>query len=1574
MMGKTPSVTTGEMPAVQTKAASVKRAANLALAAAKGLYDPRNEHDSCGVGFIAQMKGVKSHQIVNDGLAMLENLTHRGAVGADPLMGDGAGVLVQIPDRFFREEMAKQGIELPAAGQYGVGHWFMPQDADLRAHINEVIRESAQSEGLPLIGFRDVPVDNSSLSKAPEIVAAEPFHRQVFIGRPPDIEDDEEYEARLYLLRKVISGRIYAENNNKDIGSYCVSLSARTIVYKGMFLAYQVGAYYKDLTDPRFETALILVHQRFSTNTFPSWKLAHPYRMVAHNGEINTVRGNNNWMAARQASVDSELFGNNISKLWPISYEGQSDTACFDNALEFLFQGGYKLAHAMMMLIPEAWAGNKLMDADRKAFYEYHAALMEPWDGPAAVAFTDGRQIGATLDRNGLRPARYFVTDDDRVIMASEAGVLPVPDEKIIKKWRLQPGKMLLIDLVKGRIISDEEIKAEIATKHPYKQWLANTQLILEDLKPVEPRALRKDVTLLDRQQAFGYTQEDTKLLMSPMATTGQEAVGSMGTDTPISAMSDKSKLLYTYFKQNFAQVTNPPIDPIREELVMSLVSFIGPRPNIFDLIGSSRRKRLEVRQPILTNGDLEKIRSIGHTEDRFDTKTIDITYATAEGAAGMPGALVRLCERAEAAVAGGYNIIILSDRQVGPDRIALPALLATAAVHHHLIRKGLRTSVGLVVESGEPREVHHFCCLAGYGAEAINPYLAFDTLLDMHRRGDMPKEVDEHEIVSRYIKSIGKGILKVMSKMGISTYQSYCGAQIFDAIGLKSDFVENYFFGTATTIEGVGLEEVSEETVRRHRDAFGDDPVLRNTLEVGGEYMFRMRGEAHIWSPDAVATLQHAVRKSSWDTFKEYSEQIDSQTAKAQTIRGMFRIKLAEETGRTPVPLDEVQSAADIVKRFSTGAMSFGSISREAHTTLARAMNAIGGKSNTGEGGEEPDRYLPLPGGGRNPERSAIKQVASGRFGVTAEYLVNSDVMQIKVAQGAKPGEGGQLPGHKVDATIAKVRHSTQGVGLISPPPHHDIYSIEDLAQLIYDLKNVNPAADVSVKLVSEVGVGTVAAGVAKARADHITISGYDGGTGASPLTSIKHAGSPWEMGLAETHQTLVLNGLRSRVALQVDGGLRTGRDVIIGALLGADEFGFSTAPLIAAGCLMMRKCHLNTCPVGVATQDPVLRKRFKGTPEHVINFFFYVADEVRQLLADMGYRNLDEIIGQSDLLAKEDLIAHWKAKGLDFSRIFFKPDADHEATHWTERQKHPIDDVLDRKLIELAKPALDARQPVRIEADIRNVDRSTGAMLSGEVAKRFRHKGLREDTINVTLRGTAGQSFGAFLARGVSFELIGDGNDYVGKSLSGGRLVIRPPENSGIVPEESIIVGNTVLYGAIEGECYFRGVAGERFAVRNSGAIAVVEGVGDHGCEYMTGGVVVVIGQTGRNFAAGMSGGVAYVLDEKGDFAERCNMAMVELEPVPEEDDMLEKLHHHGGDIDHKGRVDVSEDMTSHDEERLYQLISNHVHYTGSTRAKAILDDWANYRPKFRKVMPVEYRRALIEMERMRLGVAAE
>ncbi len=1544
------------------------------LPAKQGLYDPRNEHDACGVGFVAHMKGEKSHQIVRDGLFMLENLTHRGAVGADPLMGDGAGMLVQIPDRLFREEMSLQGVTLPEAGQYAVGFLFMPQDETLREHLKSIIAEVVSAEGQILLGFREVPVDNSSLSKAPEIAATEPCHVQVFIGAGDGVANQEELERRLFVLRKVISNRVYDETEGGDNGFYFVSLSTQTIVYKGMFLAYQVDAYYTDLKDPRFESAVALVHQRFSTNTFPSWKLAHPYRMVAHNGEINTLRGNVNWMAARQASVSSPLFGDDISKLWPISYEGQSDTACFDNALEFLIRGGYSMAHAVMMLIPEAWAGNTLMSEDRKAYYEYHAALMEPWDGPAAVAFTDGRQIGATLDRNGLRPARYIVTNDDRVIMASEAGVLPVEESSIVAKWRLQPGKMLLIDMEEGRIISDEEVKSRLAAKHPYREWLERTQLILEDLKPVEPRALRKDVSLLDRQQAFGYTQEDTKILMSPMATTGQEAIGSMGTDTPISAMSQKSKLLYTYFKQNFAQVTNPPIDPIREELVMSLVSFIGPRPNLLDHKGAAKKKRLEVRQPILTNGDLEKIRSIGHTEDRFDTKTLDFTYASEKGADGMKGALERLCSRAEEAVIGGYNIIILSDRQVGPDRIAIPALLATAAVHHHLIRKGLRTSVGLVVESGEPREVHHFCCLAGFGAEAINPYLAFDTLLDMHGRGEFPPEVDPYEVVSRYIKAIGKGILKVMSKMGISTYQSYCGAQIFDAIGLSSEFVDTYFTGTATMIEGVGLEEVSVETTDRHRLAFSNDPVLATSLEVGGEYVYRMRGEGHAWTPDAVATLQHAVRGNAQDRYREFADMVNASTLRMNAIRGLFKIKNAEEAGRQPVPLDEVEPAADIVKRFSTGAMSFGSISREAHTTLAVAMNRIGGKSNTGEGGEEPDRYLPLINGDRNPERSAIKQVASGRFGVTTEYLVNADMIQIKVAQGAKPGEGGQLPGHKVDATIAKTRHSTPGVGLISPPPHHDIYSIEDLAQLIFDLKNVNTSADISVKLVSEVGVGTVAAGVAKARADHITISGYDGGTGASPLTSLKHAGSPWEIGLAETHQTLVLNGLRSRIALQVDGGLKTGRDVVVGALLGADEFGFSTAPLIAAGCIMMRKCHLNTCPVGVATQDPVLRKRFKGTPEHVVNYFFFIAEEVREALAAMGYRKLDDIIGQSELLSKDEMIEHWKAKGLDFSRVFYKPEAEKAKTYWTERQVHPIDDVLDRRLIEQAMPALESKQKVEFGVEIKNVDRSAGAMLSGELAKRHGHKGLAEDTITVKLTGTAGQSFGAFLGHGITFDLAGDANDYVGKGLSGGCIIVRPPENSPIVAEKSIIIGNTVLYGAVEGECYFRGVAGERFAVRNSGAIAVVEGVGDHGCEYMTGGLVVVIGETGRNFAAGMSGGVAYVLDEAGDFASRCNMAMVELEPVPEEDDILEKLHHHGGDLAHKGRVDVSGDMTRHDEERLFQLISNHMHYTGSTRAKDILDNWADFRPKFRKVMPVEYRRALEDMERMRMGVAAE
>ncbi|TVR10839.1 MAG: glutamate synthase large subunit [Salinarimonadaceae bacterium] len=1538
------------------------------LPAAQGLYDPARERDSCGVGFVAHMKNQKSHAIVRQGLDILRNIDHRGAVGADPKMGDGCGMLVQIPHRFFAAECAKLGIWLPEPGEYGVAQLFMPQNEEGYGVVREIVEKVLVDEGLALLGWRDVPVDGSDLSE--NVKATEPLHRQVFIGKTKE-EDEASFERRLFLARKTISNTVYDLEDPRTKGYYPVSLSSRTIVYKGMVLVTQLGSYFVDLQDPRFESAIALVHQRFATNTFPTWQLAHPYRMVAHNGEINTLRGNVNWMAARQASVDSELFGNDISKIWPISYEGQSDTACFDNALEFLVRGGYSLAHAMMMLIPEAWAGNPLMDEDRRTFYEYHAALMEPWDGPAAIAFTDGRQIGATLDRNGLRPARYIVTDDDLVVLASESGVLPIPDERIVARWRLQPGKMLLIDLEQGRIIADEEIKRELATALPYGEWLKRTQIVLEDLRPVQARESRTDVSLLDRQQVFGYTQEDLKLLMQPMAITGQEAVGSMGTDTPISALSDKSKLLYTYFKQNFAQVTNPPIDPIREELVMSLVSFIGPRPNILDLEGTSRRKRLEVRQPILTNEDLEKIRCIGHFEDRFDTKTLDVTYPIEQGAAGMEGALERLCDRAEAAVHGGYNIIILSDRQVGPDRLPIPALLATAAAHNHLIRKGLRTSVGLVVESGEPREVHHFACLAGYGAEAINPWLAFDTLLAM--KDEMPPEVDEREIVQRYIKSIDKGLLKVMSKMGISTYQSYCGAQIFDAVGLKSEFVNRYFFGTATTIEGVGVEEIAREAAMRHDEAFGASPIFRDALGIGGEYAYRLRGETHAWTPDTVATLQHAVRLRADDRYREFARLVNEQENAYTTIRGLFRIKKAEEIGRKPVAIEDVEPAAEIVKRFATGAMSLGAISKEAHETLALAMNEIGARSNTGEGGEDASRFEALADG--RSKRSAIKQIASGRFGVTTEFLVNSDQMQIKIAQGAKPGEGGQLPGHKVDAVIAKLRHSTPGVGLISPPPHHDIYSIEDLAQLIFDLKNVNPAADVSVKLVSEVGVGTVAAGVAKARADHITISGFEGGTGASPLTSLKHAGSPWEMGLAETQQTLVLNRLRGRVRLQVDGGLRTGRDVLIGALLGADEFGFSTAPLIAAGCIMMRKCHLNTCPVGVATQDPVLRKRFKGLPEHVVNYFFFVAEELRELMAEMGATKLDELIGRSDLIEKREAIEHWKAKGLDFTRIFHKPEVGSEvATRHVENQVHPIADVLDRTLIEEARASIETGETIVIEARVRNVDRTVGAMLSGEVAKRYGHEGLPDDTIVVKLKGVAGQSFGAWAAAGVTLDLEGEANDYVGKGLSGGKLIIRPSAESRTAAEHSIIVGNTVLYGAIAGEAYIRGVAGERFAVRNSGAVAVVEGTGDHGCEYMTGGIVVVIGETGRNFAAGMSGGIAYVLDEAGDFARRCNLSMVDLEPVEEEEDLMQRLHHHGGDLETKGRIDVMADMSGKDEERLVQLITNHLNHTGSTRAKAILDDWANYRTKFVKVMPVEYRRALREMDRARMPAAAE
>ncbi len=1531
-----------------------------ALPPRQGLYDPANEHDACGVGFIADIKGRKRHSIVADGLVILDRLTHRGAVGADPKAGDGAGLLMQIPDRFFREVV---DFELPPLGDYAVGMLFLPRDDAARAEAEAIVERFVAAEGQKLLGWRNVPVDNGDLG--PSVIPTEPVIRQVFVARGADQVDQDAFERKLFVIRKQIENLMLEQHRIGRDAFYFTSFSSRTIVYKGMLLAEQVGNYYRDLLDERVESALALVHQRFSTNTFPTWDLAHPFRMIAHNGEINTLRGNVNWMAARRHSMASEILGEDLDKIWPLIPEGQSDSACFDNALELLVAGGYSLAHAMMMLIPEAWSGNPLMDDDRRAFYEFHAALMEPWDGPAAVAFTDGRQIGATLDRNGLRPARYLITNDDLVVMASEMGVLDIAEERIVKKWRLQPGKMLLIDTEEGRIIDDAEIKARLAGERPYQQWLDQTQVRLDrlprDVAPMRP----DDQTLLDAQQAFGYTQEGIKFLLTPMFSTGQEPIGSMGADNPPAVLSSKAKHLSNYFKQNFAQVTNPPIDPIREELVMSLTMLIGPKPNLLGLGDAGSQMRLEVKQPVLSNEHLERIRHIeDNCDGAFRTRTLSICYTVDQGAAGMESALEALCARAEEAVRGGFNILILSDRCVDADHIAIPALLACSAVHHHLIRQGLRTESGLVIETGSALEVHHFATLAGYGAEAVNPYLAFDTISDLIDEGAGDElGIDAAEAHERYIKAVGKGLKKVMSKMGISTYQSYCGAQIFDAVGLSSAFVDKYFTGTVTTVEGVGIDAIAREAVEWHRNAYGDAPIYQSQLDVGGDYAWRVRGEDHVWTPDAIAKLQHATRKNDARTFKEFSRLIDEQNERLLTFRGLFDFKFAEQ----PIPLDEVEPAKEIVKRFATGAMSFGSISYEAHSTLAEAMNALGGKSNTGEGGEEPERFQPLPDGSPNPKRSAIKQVASGRFGVTTEYLVNADDIQIKMAQGAKPGEGGQLPGHKVNATIARVRHSTPGVGLISPPPHHDIYSIEDLAQLIHDLKNVNPDARISVKLVSEVGVGTVAAGVSKAHADHVTIAGYDGGTGASPLTSIKHAGSSWEIGLAETHQTLVLNKLRTRIAVQVDGGMRTGRDVVVGALLGADEFGFATAPLIVEGCIMMRKCHLNTCPVGVATQDPELRKKFVGKPEHVINYFFFIAEEIRELMAKLGFRRFDDMVGQMDRLDMRRALNHWKARGLDFSRILHKPDtAPGEPVHNCEPQDHGLDKAIDHQLIEQAMPAIEDGQPVRIQIDIHNYNRSFGAMLSGRLAAVHGHAGLPDDSIHIEARGTAGQSFGAWLAKGITIELAGEGNDYVGKGLSGGRLIIYPPADAAIgKAEDNIIVGNTVLYGAIAGECFFRGVGGERFAVRNSGAVAVVEGVGDHGCEYMTGGVVVVLGDTGRNFAAGMSGGIAYVLDERGDFEQRCNLAQVDLEPVPAEDDALEQLEHLGGDMETHGWVDVSHDMTRFDNTRLRQLIEQHLHYTNSERARHILDHWSEYVGKFVKVMPVDYRRALLEMQ---------
>jgi glutamate synthase domain-containing protein 2/glutamate synthase domain-containing protein 1/formylmethanofuran dehydrogenase subunit C len=1548
--------------------------------AAEGLYDPAYEHDACGVGFVAHIGGKKSHSIVEQGLQILCNLDHRGAVGADPLMGDGAGILVQIPDAFFREEMGKLGTALPPAGEYGVGMVFLPKEHASRIACEQELERAVRAEGQVLLGWRDVPVDRA-MPMSPTVRAKEPVIRQIFVGRGADVMVADALERKLYVIRKTASHAIQNLRLKHGREYFVPSMSARTIVYKGLLLCGQVGQYYRDLRDPRFVTAVALVHQRFSTNTFPEWPLAHPYRLIAHNGEINTVKGNYNWLRAREGAMRSPVLGDDLQKLYPIVYAGQSDTATFDNCLELLVMAGYPLAHAVMMMIPEAWEQHASMDPRRRAFYEFHAAMMEPWDGPAAIAFTDGRQVGATLDRNGLRPARWCVTDDDLVVLASEAGVLPIPESRIVRKWRLQPGKMLLIDLDQGRIVDDAELKSQLANSKPYREWIEAIRIKLDELSPgpgephADAKAGEERPSLLDRQQAFGYSQEDLKFQLLPMAAQGEEAIGSMGNDAPLAVLSDRNKSLYSYFRQLFAQVTNPPIDPIREQLVMSLVSFIGPRPNLLDLNNINPPMRIEVSQPVLDFDDIAEIRAIDElTRGKFRSYEIDICYPVAWGNDGIEARLASLAAEAEDAVRSGYNVLIVSDRCASRERVAIPALLATSAIHLHLVDRGLRTRTGLVVETGSAREVHHFALLAGYGAEAVHPYLAMETLVEAHRNA--PGGIGPDKAVHNYVKAIGKGLMKVMSKMGISTYMSYCGAQIFEAVGLSRAFVDRYFAGTASHVGGIGVFEVAEEAIRMHRAAFGDDPTLADALDPGGMYAVRTRGEEHLWTPDSIARLQHATRDNNYGTYKEYAKLINDQSERHMTLRGLFEFRVE---GREPVPLDEVEPAADIVKRFATGAMSLGSISTEAHTTLAVAMNRIGGKSNTGEGGEDALRYRAemragtpvvrdgdtigtLIGADRieadtvlregDSLRSRIKQVASGRFGVTAEYLASADQLQIKMAQGAKPGEGGQLPGHKVSDYIGMLRYSVPGVGLISPPPHHDIYSIEDLAQLIHDLKNANPRASVSVKLVSEVGVGTVAAGVAKAKADHVVIAGHDGGTGASPWSSIQHAGTPWELGLAETQQTLVLNGLRGRIVVQADGQMKTGRDVVVGALLGADEFGFATAPLVVEGCIMMRKCHLNTCPVGVATQDPVLRRKFAGKPEHVVNYFFFVAEEVREIMAQLGLRRFEELIGRADLLDTRKGIAHWKACGLDFSRIFHQPAVAPEAPRrCVEAQDHGLAHALDHKLLELAQPALARGEKVSFILPVRNVHRAVGTMLSGELARRHGHEGLPDDAIHVQLNGTAGQSLGAFLARGITVDLVGQANDYVGKGLSGGRIVVRPTNDFRGRADENIIVGNTVLYGAIEGEAYFRGVAGERFCVRNSGASAVAEGTGDHGCEYMTGGTVVVLGGTGRNFAAGMSGGVAYVYDPDDDFGARCNASTVALERVVSTAQQLadsDPATWHGGECD---------------EIVLKSLVERHFRYTGSEKARLILDHWNRERAHFVKVFPHEYRRALGE-----------
>ncbi len=1479
---------------------------------AQGLYDPRHEHDACGMGFIVNLKGEKSHGIVEKGLQILKNLEHRGACGCDPETGDGAGILIQIPHEFFARELP---FALPAPGQYGVGMMFLPVEPRERLLCEGVVERIARDEGLEVLGWRDTPVDSDAIGR--QARATQPYIEQIFLCPAPEMTQDE-LERRLYVTRK------RAEN---ELGEheffYIPSMSSRTIVYKGLLLAPQIAEFYGELADPATRSAMCMVHQRFSTNTFPSWPLAHPYRYLCHNGEINTVRGNVNWMNARESVLESSLL--DVSKIVPVVRPDGSDTASLDNAVEMLTLAGRSLPHVIAMLIPEAWNADSAMPEEKRAFYEYHASLMEPWDGPAAVAFTDGKWIGATLDRNGLRPARYLVTEDDHLILASETGVLPVASENVRYKGRLQPGKMLLVNLEEGRLVPDEEIKHTLSTRNPYGEWLKENQITLEAL-PQPPRVYGFDPkTIVSRQRAFGYTEEDLRILLAPMAINGEEPVGSMGVDTPLACLSNRPQMLFHYFKQLFAQVTNPAIDPIREELVMSLTSYIGTERNILEET-PKHCHTLKLDHPILTNLDLEKLRRVSWGD--FLATTLPMLFRPSDGENAMEQSLERLCRGASRAIRDGYRLLILSDRGIDEETAPIPSLLALTAVHNHLVRERTRTQVALIVESGEPREVMHLALLIGYGASAVNPYLAIETLEDLVQRGRLG-DVTFPVALKNYKKSIDKGLLKVFSKMGISTLQSYRGAQCFEAIGLNRQMVDRYFTGTASRIEGVGLDVLAREARLKHEHAFRAQSESETELDPGGEYQFRTSGEYHLLNPVTVSKLQHAVRSNSYATFQEYTDAVDEQNRELCTLRGLMELKPAAK----PVPIDDVEPAQEIVKRFCTGAMSFGSISKEAHETLAMAMNRIGGRSNTGEGGEDEARY-------GTERRSSIKQVASGRFGVTAHYLINADELQIKVAQGAKPGEGGQLPGHKVDETIARVRHSIPGVPLISPPPHHDIYSIEDLAQLIYDLKNVNPRARISVKLVAEAGVGTVAAGVAKAHADVVLISGHDGGTGASPLTSIRHAGVPWELGLAETQQTLVLNDLRSRILVQTDGKLQTGRDVAIAALLGAEEFGFSTAPLVALGCIMMRKCHLNTCPVGIATQDPVLRARFTGTPEHVINYFFFVANQVREWMAKLGFRRMAEMTGRVDRIEMRVAVEHWKARGLDYSQILYNPTTPSRVgRRCMIAQDHGIENAFDRKLLGL----LDSGGPVEVEMPVRNVDRSVGAMLSGEIARRFGAQGLEPETIRIRLNGSAGQSFGAFLARGVTLELEGDSNDYTGKGLSGGKLIVRPPRGSRFAPEENILIGNVALYGATSGEAFFNGRAGERFAVRNSGATAVVEGVGDHGCEYMTRGMVLVLGETGKNFAAGMTGGIAYVLDEKRAFAGAlCNRASVDLHALAPDD-----------------------------AQDLRYWIARHAEETGSPQANRILENFDAMTRKFVKVFPREYKRVL-GVERLEAAVS--